>query len=340
MKIGLWADNVNFPSLPMMKLSAYHKSIGDTVKLIDDPKERFDTAYISKTFNLPGLRKIPVLDFTPNADAVHYGGSGFAITTENGKEVFNQGKDKPLTDEIEHIYPDYGLYHDLTKDTAFGFLTRGCPNNCGFCIVGSKEGCKSVRIAELSEFWRGQRHIKLMDANLLACRERDTLIQALIDSGAQIDYTQGLDARFIDDDAARLLCRTNIKMVHFAFDLMKHEREIVRGLEIFRKHFTKTDRSCQVYILTNYNTTHVEDWYRVRRVIELGYQPDVRIYQKGTHDRFLTDLSRWANAHALYRSSSFADYVPRVDGKRCGELYSSIIAAPCLTCCIGTEAVK
>ena len=325
MKIGLWADNVNFPSLPMMKLSAYHKERGDEVKLITTPDEHFNIAYVSKTFNLPGVRKIPALGFTPNADIIHYGGSGEAIAVIDGKEVYSHHADKPLPEEIEHIYPDYGLYSELTRDTAFGFLSRGCPNNCGFCIVTDKEGCNSVRVAELSEFWRGQRHIKLMDANLLACADRDLLIQSLIGSGAQINFTQGLDARFVDEDIARLLCKADIKLVHLAFDLMKNEREIVRGLEMFRKHFTKTDRSCQVYILTNYNTTHDEDWYRVRRVIELGYQPDVRIYRKGTHDRFLTDLSRWANAHALYRSSSFEDYVPRKDGKRCGDLYKDIV---------------
>ena len=326
MKIGLWADNVNFPSLPMMKLSAYHKSRGDEVSLISSPDERFDVAYISKTFNLPGVRKIPTLDFTPRARVIHYGGSGEAITVIDGKEVYSRNADSPLSDEVEHIYPDYELYPELTRDTAFGFLTRGCPNNCGFCIVSNKEGCKSVRVSELCEFWRGQKHIKLMDANLLACTDRDLLIHSLIGSGAQIDYTQGLDARFIDEHVARLLCRTNIKMVHFAFDLMDHEREIVRGLEIFRSHFQKTDRSCQVYILTNYNTTHAEDWYRVKRIIDLGYQPDVRIYRKGTHDQFLTDLSHWANNKRIYRTCAFEDFVPRKDGKSCGELYRHIIS--------------
>ena len=327
MKVGLWADNVNFPSLPLMKLAAYHKSRSDKVRLITVADEHFDAAYCSTTFNLPGIRKIPTLGFTPNADVIHYGGSGTAISVFDGKERYHRDNDMPLSNEIEHIYPDYGLYPELTRDMAFGFLTRGCPNNCGFCIVSSKEGRRSVRVAELSEFWRGQRHIKLMDANLLACRERETLIESLIKSGAQLDYTQGLDARFIDDDIAKLLCRTEIKMIHFAYDLMENEREIVRGLEIFKRYFQKTDRECKVYILTNYNTTHAEDWSRVRRVMELGYQPDVRIYRKGTHDRFLTDLSRWSNANALYRSCTFADYIPRADGKRCGELYRDIIGA-------------
>jgi hypothetical protein len=164
-----------------------------------------------------------------------------------------------------------------------------------------------------------------MDANLLACANSEKLIQSLIASGAYIDYTQRLDARFIDETSAKLLCWTKIKMVHFAFDLLKNEREIVRGLTLFRKHFQGTDRNAKVYILTNYDTAPAEDWYRVRKVIELGYQPDVRIYRKGTQSRFLTDLARWTNNSRLYRACRFEDYIPRKDGLRCGELYRSIL---------------
>jgi hypothetical protein len=184
---------------------------------------------------------------------------------------------------------------------------------------------KSARVADLSEFWRGQRNVKLMDANLLACPERETLIESLIASKTRIDYTQGLDARFMDDEIAGLICRTDVKMVHFAFDLMRDEAAIVRGLTAFRKRFKGSDRDCKVYILTNYNTALAEDWYRVNRVMELGFWPDVRIYQKGAHDRFLTDLARWANNARIYRSCSFADYVPRKDGRRCGELYDGVL---------------
>jgi hypothetical protein len=325
MTVGLWSDAVGFPSLPLMKLSAYHKARGDTVSLLDCPFERFDVAYCSRTFNLPGVKKIPRLVFYPNADEVVCGGSGFAISVVGDRERYDKAKDLPFPREVEHIYPDYGLYPELTRDTAFGFLTRGCPNNCGFCVVSGKEGRKSVRVAGLNEFWRGQRNIKLMDANLLATAEREMLLEELAASGARIDYTQGLDARFVDDDIAALICRTNIKMVHFAFDLMRNEAAIIRGLAAFRRYFSGSDRDCKVYILTNYDTSPAEDWYRVQKVIELGFSPDVRIYQKGTHGRFLTDLARWANNQQLYRACSFADYVPRTDGRRCGELYRDVL---------------
>jgi hypothetical protein len=325
MKIGLWSDAVNFPSLPLMKLAAHHAAQGDSVKLIDDFSERFDVVYCSKTFNLPAIRKIPQIPCMPNADIVHTGGTGFAIKVENGREIYKKRRNMPLPRNVEHTYPAYGLYPALTKDRAYGFLTRGCPNNCGFCVVGQKEGQKSVHRADLSEFWRGQGNITLMDANLLACPDREQLLETLAVSRARIDYTQGLDARFITEDVARLVCRTNISMVHFAFDLMRNEAAIIRGLKVFRRYFQRSDRYCKVYVLTNYDTTPAEDWYRVRKVIELGYRPDVRIYQKGTHSQFLTDLARWANNSRLYRACAFEDYVPRKDGQRCGELYQKIL---------------
>ena len=324
-KIGLWSDAVNFPSLPLMKLSAYYKGRGCCVKLIGDFDERFDRAYCSKTFNLPAIRKIPQLARMPLADETVLGGTGFGIETIGGKERYCKGRDPTLPHDIEHCYPDYGLYPELTRDTAFGFLTRGCPNRCGFCVVSGKEGPRSVRAASLPEFWRGQRRITVMDANLLACDESEALLASLAESGASINFTQGLDARYVDDGMARLLGGIDISMAHFAFDQMKSEAAILRGLALFRKHFSKSDRHCKAYILTNYDTTPAEDWYRIKKVMELGYQPDVRVYQKGTHSRFLTDLAGWANNKRIYRSCAFADYIPRKDGKRCGELYRDAI---------------
>ncbi len=322
MKIGLIGDNINFPSLPLMKISSYHKTKGDNVKLIDNYIEHFDLAYVSKTFNL-SIKKIKKVEQLPiQADKIIYGGTGFAIEVINGKEIYKKEKDKNLPNEIEHIYPDYSLYPEYTKNTAYGFLTRGCCNNCDFCIVSQKEGKCSKQVAELSEFWRGQKNIKLMDGNILACQDREQLLQQLINSKAGIDYTQGLDARFIDKHIAKMICQTRIKMIHFAFDFMKNEKSIIRGLKIFNENTELSDRYKKVYILTNYNTTLEEDYYRVKKVTELGYQPDIRIYQKGTQPRFLTDLARWANNSFIYRSCNFEDYVPRTDGKRIKDIYN------------------
>lgn len=324
-KVGLISDSTS-PSLPLMKISAFHKSKGDDVKLVDDFTEKFDLLYVSKTFNL-NLKKIYDLSTLPPADKIIFGGSGYAIEVVDGREIYTKEKDKNLPPEIENIFPDYSLYGDLSKNTACGFLSRGCPNNCEFCIVSKKDGRCSRKVADLSSFWNMQSEIKVFDPNLLACKNREELLLQLAESKAKIEFTQGLDARFITNNTAKLICKSKIKMVHFAFDLMKNEKPILNGLRIFANHFKKDSRSKRVYILTNYNTTLQEDWYRVKRVKELGYSPYVMIYQKGTHPRFLTDLSRWSNNMFLFQAMEFEDYIPRKDGLSVKQLYPDILKA-------------
>lgn len=323
MKIGVWTDSTGFPNLPLMKLSTYHKGLGDTVEFITEGGH-YDRAYLSKVFNLPAVKKIPTSPPPFFADEIIKGGTGYAIEVVDGREVFDKGKDVPLPSEIEHLYPDYQLYPEFS-DTAYGFLTRGCCNACGFCIVSEKEGRCSCKVADLDEFWRGQKKIKLLDPNLLACRDRELLLQELIDSKARVDFTQGLDARFINDDVMKLISQVKVQSIHFAFDFMKNERAILRGLECFNRHYEKSRWNLNCYILTNYDTTPHEDWYRVRKVQELGFHPYVMIYQKGTQSQFLTDLQRWSNSPILFKSTSFPDYVPRKDGKSCRELYPNIL---------------
>lgn len=320
MKIGLYdADGHKFPNLPLMKISAWHKSKGDSVEFAV-PLAEYDRVYVSRVF---GDEYSRFENFCFNAKEIVYGGTGFAITIENGREVYTKKNDKSLPFEIEHIYPDYSLYSTLTKNTAYGFLTRGCPNDCGFCIVSKKEGRISKKVADLSEFWRGQSHIKLLDANLLACKNKIDLLNQLAKSGAKVDFTQGLDARFITDEVADLLAGIKIDKAHFAFDFMKNERAIIKGLQIFQQKCTVRSREAIVYMLTNYDTTIKDDLYRVNAIRDLGFQPDVRIYRKSTAPRVLRDLQRWCNNRFIFHSCDFMDYVPRKDGKTIRELYFS-----------------
>lgn len=169
MKISLIdVDGHNFPSLPLMKLSAWHKKKGNVVEWYD-PLTAWqnppDKVYMSKVFTFTPDYPHPVC-----ASKVVKGGTGYHYP--DGGE--------PLLPEIEHFYPDYSLYPDLCKDTTYGFLTRGCPRECDFCIVGKKEGRCSVKVADLSEFWNGQKNIVLLDPNMFACRDWKDLSQQLI----------------------------------------------------------------------------------------------------------------------------------------------------------------
>ncbi len=317
-------DGHNFPSLPLMKLSAWHKQKGDTVEwyepLFHSMGEPFDKAYMSKIFS---DEYTPDYPYYVNAKEVIKGGTGYCISVVDGEEVFDESKNFDLPYEVEHIYPDYDLYPQYTKNTAYGFLTRGCCNNCSFCIVSKKEGLCSHKVADLSEFWRGQKNIKLLDPNLLACKDHMELLRQLVDSGAKVDFTQGLDARFINERNVELLRQINISMLHFAFDFMKNEKRIIGGLKIAKETLEISERNAIVYMLTNYDTTIEQDLYRVEKIKEVGFQPDVRIYRKEAlpDSHILRDLQRWCNNRFLYHSCDFMDYVPRSDGKTIREIY-------------------
>lgn len=326
MRIGLIdVDGHNFPNLPLMKISAYHKSIGDSVEwydnLLHSIGEPFDKVYMAKVFS---DEYTPDYPYCVNAKEVIKGGTGYSIKIDDiGKECFDKNNHNDLPYEIEHIYPDYSLYPEYTDDTAYGFLTRGCCNNCSFCIVSKKEGICSHKVADLSEFWNGQKNIKLLDPNLLACKEHLELLQQLVDSKAYVDFTQGLDARFINEKNVELLKQIKTKMIHFAFDFMKFEKQITKGLKLFKECTNISDRKAVVYMLTNYDTTIEEDIYRINKIRELGYMPDVRIYRKESLPKrhILRDLQRWCNNRFIFRSCEFEDYTPRKDGKSMKELY-------------------
>lgn len=302
MKIGLWSDCHNFSSLPLMKLSAYHKQRGDDVDFANH-LEHYDIVYASKVFSFtPDIEAFGLVQ----ADEIRRGGTGYCISVENGKEIFDKSKNHSLPDEIEHIYPDYSIYPDYKY--AVGFMTRGCPRGCDFCVVGKKEGLCSHQVADLSEFWRGQKEIKLLDPNLLACKNHEEILKQLVDSKASVDFTQGLDIRIVNPDNISLLNQIKTKMIHFAWDNPK--QDLTEYFKLFSKYTNiKSDRNKAVYVLTNFNSTIEEDLYRIYTLRDLGYSPYVMIYQKETADKQHRDLQRWVNCRWIFRTvDKFEDY--------------------------------
>ena len=292
-RIGLIdVDSHNFPNLCLMKLSAYHKAQGHQV-CFWNPLFYFDVVYKSRVFtDTYSKDNITVR----NAGQVIKGGTGY-------------GPGPDLPDEIEHSYPDYSLYPQYSE-TAYGFLSRGCPRGCGFCIVGGKEGRKSRKVADLSEFWRGQREIKLMDANLLACPDHEKLLLQLAKSRALVDFSQGLDIRLITRDNVALLNQVRTKTVHFAWDnpdedLTRYFRQFLEWTSI------RNPRLRRVYLLTNYGSTHEQDLYRVETLRQMGFDPYVMIYEKPMAPPITRHLQRWVNNKRLfYAIPSFSDYEP------------------------------
>ena len=296
MKIGLIdVDGHHFPNLALMKISAWHKAHGDTVEWCL-PLDRYDIVYQSKVFD---DTYSPDIDWVPYADKVVKGGTCY-------------GLDNHLPDEVEHMYPDYSIYPELTDDTAYGFLTRGCPRHCDFCIVGDKEGLKSHKVADLNEFWRGQKNIVLMDPNLLACRDHPDLLRQLADSGAYVDFSQGLDIRMTTPENIALLNRVKVKNIHFAWD--RPSDDLKPFFERYKQYATHKihGKFGTVYILTNYGSTIEQDLHRIYSVRELGYDRYVMVYDKPHAPQIIKDLQRWCNAKFIIGACpDFWNYNPR-----------------------------
>lgn len=293
MKVGLIdVDGHNFPNLALMKISAYHKALGDNVEWCY-PMFEYDIVYQSKVFDDTYSKDI---NWMPQAKKVIKGGTGY-------------GMDNVLPDEIEHIYPDYSLYPDLTKDTAYGFLTRGCPRGCEFCIVAEKEGRRSHKVADLSEFWNGQKYIKLLDPNILACKEHPDLLKQLIDSKAYVDFNQGVDIRLTNEANIQLLNQVKFKEIHFAWDNAKddlrHYFSEYARLSARKPHGTYG----MVYVLVNFNSDMEENLYRIYTLREMGYNPYVMVFDKPNAPKAIRDLQRWCNNKWIFKSCpDFKDY--------------------------------
>lgn len=308
MKIGLIdVDGHNFPNIPLMKISAWHKAQGDSIEWYEPLfSGHMDKIYMSKVFSFT-----TDYEWCIDADEVIRGGSGYCISMVDGKEVYDTSKDIQLPPEIEHIYPDYSLYPDLTKDTAYGFLTRGCPRGCGFCHVAAKEGRCSYKVADLSEFWRGQKKIVLCDPNILACKDHMELLQQLVNSRAKVEFNQGLDIRLVNDRNIELLKKIKLEGIHFAFDRWQDKDIIEPRLRAFAEKtgYNRGKGRVMVYILVNYDTTLEQDIYRIQLCRELNFSPYPMIYDKEHADPIYKKLQRWCSNFIFWKVPTFEEYV-------------------------------
>lgn len=224
MKIGLhdsekdYLKGKNFPNYALMKISTYHKSIGDMVEWWSPIIGEYDKVYSSKIF-----------DFTPEnpylpLDAIK-GGTGYDIHSA-------------LPDEIENMFPDYSIYPEC--DYAIGYITRGCPNHCRWCIVPKKEGGIQPYRTWQELVRSDSNKLVLMDNNILACEYGINQLESLIDSGYKIDLNQGMDARLVNEKIAQILSQLNwIKYIRFSCDTIAQIAAIENAAGLLMKYGVK-----------------------------------------------------------------------------------------------------
>lgn len=289
MKIGLIdVDGHNgHPNLALMRLSGYHKKIGDSVEWWNG-FEHYDRVYMSKVFTFSND-----VDTVIDADEIVRGGTGYK----------DYGS---LPAKIEATYPDYSIYPNFKS--AIGFLTRGCIRNCPWCIVPRKEGY--IRpAATWQEIKRpDSREIVFMDNNVLACDHGLQQIEEMGNEKIWVDFNQGLDARLIDKDVAQLLARLRwIRFVRVSCDTLPMVPVVIEAAQKMADAGISRSRFWCYVLVQNVEQAHEI----VTTLDKWGITPfaqPYRDYDGGEPTEEQKHFARWVNCKQLFKSCSWSEY--------------------------------
>lgn len=287
MNVGMVAVDSIIPNLALMRLSAWYKAQGDHVEIAFPlAADTYDRIYRSKQFDYtPG-------DTVPWPCDVVSGGTGYGLSTR-------------LTPEQDTTYPDYGLYG---CEYALGRITRGCIRRCPWCVVPEMDG--SVRqVAELSDFWRGQERVRLMDDNLTAMPDLFVeTCERLSAERVRVKF-EALDIRLMTVDMARALAKVRRwGRVHFAWDAMSHEAGVRRGIAALEAGGFPL-WAATFYVLIGFDTTPEEDLYRVMALRSLGVESFVMPFDKA--DEYQRRFARWCNHKTVFNTILWHEYDTR-----------------------------
>ena len=298
-KVLLIDIDSKIPNLALCKLSAWHKSQGDDVRLgwpgtVEDWCP--DKVYASSIFEKSRARR-DAIDIIFNG-VIHpkaiTGGSGYDIK-------------KKLPKHIEAMTPDHDLYR---ADYALGLTSRGCPRKCGFCIVREKEG-GIKQVATIGEIVRWDSdYLVLLDNNLLASPLAIESLKEIIARKLSVNINSGINIRLVNEENAALLAQVDFwtlsfksKYLTFVFDHIALESAVRRGVGLLNNAGIASHK-LQCYVLIGYDSTPEQDLERVNILRSLKVSPFAMPYVKTPYTKA---FSRWVNYH-VYKACDFKDY--------------------------------
>lgn len=275
-------------NLYLMQLSAYHKARGDIVFLQErsDP----DKVYISCLFKKNRAKALGIATtFSPNVE-IEVGGTGINYSAGNL--------------EISKLKPDYDLY---PSKKALGRTTYGCIRKCPWCCVPEKEG-RFIRWQHISEFYNDKFDtVWLLDNNILADQEWFFENTNFILEHSLKLQEGGMDIRLLTPEIADRLREIKFDgMLHFAWDRMRDEDEVLKGIEMLKSAGFNTRSEISIFVMINYDTTREEDLYRCSVLRDLNTNPFIMIFQdRGKANRWHKNLARHVNRKAIFWSDTW-----------------------------------
>lgn len=320
MNIALFHIDGRLPNLALMKLSAWHRSNGDDVRLyrgvaqlrMGDPVP--DRVYASTIFQYDRSRRLAGTIREQWPDARIYGTGlpdtmGHTVETELGVGQF------------EHY--DYSIYPHYRH--SIGFTQRGCRLQCGFCVVPAKEG-RPVSTATLSDLMRpdGDGGIVLLDNDFFGQppNQWKARVGEMVEMGCRVSLCQGINVRLITDETASAMASLDYRditlksrVLQTAWDNIGQERVFFRGLEKLNAAGIPS-KHVAVYMLIGYDPAETmgDVMYRWHRLRDAGCLPYPMPYRR--KDASLTLFQHWALT-ARYKDPSFRyeDYYHRHVGR-------------------------
>lgn len=305
MKILLVDVDSKIPNLALMKLSAYHKSIGDSVEISKLAFNGYSKKHNPKNVNAKNYDKVYVsCVFTNNKENfiikncfdILVGGTGINLETV-------------LPNYIDSFEEDYSIYPE--NDISYGFITRGCIRDCPFCFVPDKEG----KLHFYRDWKQIVKHdkVKFLDNNFLAYPDHKKILKELIDANIRFQFNQGLDIRLLDDENAYLLSKAKYFGDYiFAFDYVKMEKLIIEKLMLFKSHFSPKWRT-KFFVYVHPSMDIINDViYRIETLRNNYALPYVMRHEscwESENREFYIDLAGYCNQPILFKRMSFASYV-------------------------------
>lgn len=298
-------DGGKFPNYALMKIARYYRDQGEQVEWADAMFGHYDKVFMSKIFTFSE-------DYGEvwNCE-IERGGTGYDLRKE-------------LPKEIDDCTPDYSIYPQLDKKIAYGFLTRGCPNKCAWCVVPIKEGkVKPYRDVEEIAI-EGRTNLILMDNNILASDYGLEQIEKIVRKGYRVDFNQALDARLVTEDIAQLLAKVRwLSPIRFGCDTPKQIAECERAMAMIDRHREKPMQYL-MYAMINADMNEAYErlsYFRNNRRVRVVAQP-FRDFNNPRQviPQWQKDMARWAMRREFWTTCDFKEFEPR-KGFKCKEYF-------------------